>query len=341
MSDRGRKPVDEEAVLRDLARANPVPSSAVEGEADRAASRRILRRVMEASPQTEQRSVGRPTRWLTGILTAAAVTVGVALLALPQVRQGRTASPLEDAALAAAARPAPVVAAGEYLYVKRSVTERRTGVISDGSWTAFVPQVVEAWIAPDGSGRVLVTTGEPRFLTPRDRETWEAAGSPSLRGPVATRTYGPGELADPDLTDLPTDADELLRVLQARPRRAGVPDAATVFVLASDLLRQPLAPPDLRAALYQVIARLPGIDVLGPTTDPIGRQGVAVGITTRESGTLERWVLIFNAETSAVLAEQRLLLETDRSVDTPVPLRSNVELARATVSAIGRRPGAS
>lgn len=52
-----------------------------------------------------------------------------------------------------------------------------------------------------------------------------------------------------------------------------------VFVEIGDELRNRPAPVAIRVALYRTLALIPGIRLVGPTSDSVGRRGVAVGFT--------------------------------------------------------------
>ena len=57
--------------------------------------------------------------------------------------------------------------------------------------------------------------------------------------------------------------------------------------------------PALRAALYRVIAHLPGVKLLGARNDRIGRRGVAVAMT--DGSRVAEEVVLFDPATSEVL----------------------------------------
>jgi len=78
------------------------------------------------------------------------------------------------------------------------------------------------------------------------------------------------------LFSLPTDADALERRLRDGIHGAGPDDDSELFVIVGDLLRESPAPPALRKALWEVAARIPGIELVGAVTDHAGRPGVAV-----------------------------------------------------------------
>jgi hypothetical protein len=110
--------------------------------------------------------------------------------------------------------------------------------------------------------------------------------------------YGDGALAHVPLADLPTDPDALLRLLTDAEHdlRWGPPgaaaeklfgsqppdsDATVRFRLARDvvlLLTEANATPELRRALFGVLARLPGVRRRGPMRDARGRIGDGVEI---------------------------------------------------------------
>jgi hypothetical protein len=78
------------------------------------------------------------------------------------------------------------------------------------------------------------------------------------------------------LYSLPTDPKKLARELRDGINGAGNGDDRELFVIVGDLLRESPAPPALRKALYQVAAAVPGVELVGPVTDSLGRSGVAV-----------------------------------------------------------------
>jgi hypothetical protein len=75
---------------------------------------------------------------------------------------------------------------------------------------------------------------------------------------------------------LPTEVEALERRLRAGINGAGPDDDSELFVIVGDLLRESPAPPALRRALWQVAARVPGVELVGAATDMSGRTGTAV-----------------------------------------------------------------
>jgi len=192
------------------------------------------------------------------------------------------------------------------------------------TYSLLVPRTREIWVGPDGSGRIRETAGTPLFLGERDRAAWEAAGSPPVAQFARTtnRDFGPGGLAarQTDLAQLPTDGSALAAVLRARATKpSGPPVDVELFVLVGDLLRETVAPPALRAALYEVAEGITGVERVRDVTDRAGRRGVGVAMTTSHLGGTQRLLYVFNPSTHTLLGEERTLLERVSWVDAAPP----------------------
>jgi hypothetical protein len=215
------------------------------------------------------------------------------------------ATVLRQAAVATRAQPAPPrPGPGEYLYVKSE--SAYLSVFPEDMFAVLVPRVREMWVGADG-GRMRETSGKPRFLSERDRERWIAAGRPDLSESVWT-----GAVEAPPALDLPSDADVLYERLEAKSQ--GHPEGVheEMFTLLGDALRDTMlrymtATPAQRAALYEVAARIPGVELVGRVTDPIGRTGVAVAMASTDDGL--RHMLVLDPDTGELLAEEQRVLE--------------------------------
>jgi hypothetical protein len=109
------------------------------------------------------------------------------------------------------------------------------------------------------------------------------------------------------LLRLPTNVDALWQLLY---REAGRGSAAwkrhEMFTEIGDLLREDPIPAKVRAALYLVAARIPGIRLVGLTRDGIGRPALAVALNDTLYG--ERSELLFDPTTSALLGERSVVV---------------------------------
>ena len=224
-------------------------------------------------------------------------------------------------------------------------------------FSVLMPQIREIWIGTDGSGRILEKNGTPRFLSDRDREVWEAAGRPDLGGgqtsdetfqPATTgvtRVGASGVVATAapsnslfflDLSGLPTDPTELKARIESREIEGGPPGDAETFTIIADLLRETYAPPALRAALYKIAAELPGVELIGQTKDPAGRDGIAVAYTNAGP----RHELIFDPDTSVMLAERFVVTDATKEyrVDPGTVVGWAAYLSSGIVDSTSERP---
>ena len=330
--------MDEIDALRTLGRDVPPPEPA----AKRAARTALVAHAEAAANRRRWLPDGRLGLRRSRVVGALAALGLVAVLASGQLPLG----PRPDPAAAAALNHAADIAAaqqdasgdgyrytkseGAYLHGVGGGPERPNGV-----W-ALVPVSREIWIKPDGSGRLLERRGEPVWFGPADKAAWVAEGSPNLGaepfsdtrfGPTppgvdpGTPQPGPGSLYYQNVDALPTDVGALRRIIDARAASNGGATDYQRFTIVGDLLRETVAAPQLRAALYRVAAGLGGVELVGSMSDRAGRTGTAVSMTNDQSSRgLERRVLIFDPETSVLLAEEDVLLHKVDWLDGEPPL---------------------
>lgn len=301
------------ATIGRLAELAPVDDEALASESETPEARALLAEILaipvEPSPAKRPARITRrgSRRWLA-IPALGAVIGAVAVAALVTTGGNETANAaaatLRKAASVARAQTPLVPGPGQYLYT-RSVNAYTDTVVPVGgaaaAYTALVAHVREAWLGPDG-GRLYETAGPPRFLTAQDRERWIANGRPDLgQGPSENK------LPPSRTLDLPSDPDALYARLMQEASTTDNPIPVEMFTLVGDSLREVAATPAQRAALYQVAARIPGVELVGPVTDSAGRPGIAVAMTAHGI----RSTLIFDPDTSALLSEEQVALEAN------------------------------
>lgn len=308
---------EHDPLMERLAEANPVPPSDVEDEGSSATADRLLADVTggRVRPSLEP---GRSRPWKRSMVVVTALLVVIVSITFVLQRAGDAPASaselLRRTAEVAANRGAPSVE-GAYVYTKTEGEQLRTSNKGGESWSVVLPVVEEMWVAEDGSGRLRSVVGEPLFLGPRDRARWEAAGSPEFSTGVSDDAFPKGTLAYEDTSSLPTSLPGLAEELREEVTSREVPEDVAVFMRVGELLSRSDAPPAVRAALYRVAARLPGVSLIGDATDASGRAGVAVGLTYKASGARVRVLMIFDEETSALLSLERILLDRASWVD--------------------------
>jgi hypothetical protein len=250
----------------------------------------------------------RRRRWLlaTAGVAAAGIAVAFALVGVG-VKGGGNASAATQVlrhAAAVARRQAPLgkLGRGQFLYVKSVNAYLNTVVPADSpGFSVLVPHVREVWLGTDG-GLLRETDGAPTFLTSRDRTRWIAAGRP----PVASARTTETKLGPLRPLDLPADPDALYTRLKHDAAGHGDGLYEEMFTLVGDSLRETNATPAQRAALYDVAARIPGVELVGTVRDPLGRRGIAVAMRHEDDGVRE--TLVLDPSTGELLSEEQVAL---------------------------------
>jgi hypothetical protein len=343
-----------------LRSANPVKLEDIRRELDEqrlAAARAHAYATLEkAQPVAERLAAAHSPRGarrvgLLGAAAAAAAAVMVALTGLVPVLPGggepaTALSVLNAAASIAAAQPATAPGPGEYVYVKQ-----RLGVMGGPSET------VEWWIASDGSGRMRRSGAHTNGVITYEDERG-AVRRVIVKGHDRTAhdaTFGPGRFAefyekvnpgvlDGRIDELPTDPKTLKAVLLHKLREAldFNPDPATeslqMLQLLEEVLANPLAPPELRGAVYDIAAGLEGVEIKERVTDPVGRAATAIALCS--AAIPARYEVFFDPATSATLGTREVnsLPCNDVSSHGSGLGGYSVYLEQATVDSIHKRP---
>jgi hypothetical protein len=229
-------------------------------------------------------------------------------------------------AVKAASAPA---ATGAYWYTKTRLVEATVAKTSTRKY--FLPGITyaeteESWSGQTRSRTIVNENLRFSFASAAVKAKWRALGEPPLATASGTSTqratssynmtfrYSPGyKLTMAGIERLPTTAAgldmTLRRMWNSIPDKGGtdgVPDkAGTVglphptfgqyLVLWADTLLTGPTMPGTKAAMYRLLAQQPGIRIIQPVTDPLGRTGVAVA-----DG--EGYYLIIDPQTAQELA---------------------------------------
>lgn len=229
------------------------------------------------SVSTRRKRRSRRGRLALASTSAAAAILAVVVANLGGGQTSAAAAVLRHAADTAAHQSAPP--AGAVVYTHSIALVQDTAVDANGQVTNSLDRDErEIWIAPDGSGRIRETLGTNH----------------------SDERFGPGGLSREDFSHWPTSTDAVAEKLRREAEQTDVPVPLEMFVRAGDYLRETGAPPAVRAALYRVLADIPGIQLLGTVRDHNGRPGTGVAITA--SG--EQHELILDPNSSQLLGEQ-------------------------------------
>jgi hypothetical protein len=239
-----------------------------------------------------------------------------------------------------------------------------------GLWTRL--SVVKSdWYSASGSGRERTVQTLAGFLTRRDRAIAHAHGMTLAQlaaafphvtdGALGAGSVRPGVFPYWQIATagrLPTQPAALRRAVErmvaavpTNRRGSSVVDEfqaqpADLFSPISQFLSVPISP-QLRAALFRVLADLPGVELLGDKRDHLGRRGVAVAVDQGTGTNRVREELLFDPATSNVLQTDVVQLQTtkpSRGVRTP-PLPGGTVIqytdfvSRGVVGSVTQLPG--
>lgn len=336
-------------LVRELHRSEPEAPPAT-----RERARSDLMRAMQPAAVGRSRPVWRWSRppLFRSLGLGAAVAVVIALIIVADLQGGvvrpasAAATILRRAALTAEASGGPpVLRRGEYWYVHSRETQ--VGVTVEGPRGYAVGIVArgsldrQIWIGR-GVPSSLAThvVGPIQFLSARARQQWVRDGRPAqFGGPSGPLPADAFDLPYRKLLALPSNVDALWLVVK---HAAGKGNARwqrhEMFTVVGDLLREDPVPARVRAALYLVAARIPGIKMLGLTRDGIGRPALAVALNDTFNG--ERAELLFDPHTAKLLGEQQTVVKPPPAfhVKPGTVVYQSTYLSSGVVRRIGQRP---
>jgi hypothetical protein len=314
-------------IERELQGLDPVKPGELEDAAESAPATELLARIVvaEVDPaaggphpddalQPRRRARGgwwRPSlpKLLLAPIAIAVAAIVVALIWLPIGDGGKDglAAAVHSAAVSAELQPSPA-GGSPYTYLQTREVALHTSDADRRSWNVLESTTREEWVTRDGAGRLRTVVAPSRFAGSGDRAEWEGAGRPDFLalgfGPRTEDRWLAAGMLRGSVAELPTGPAALENTLrnEAEADGAELPVPAATLQLIAEDLRDPGASSALRRALYEAIRWIPGIEYLGDKTDSDGRSGVAVGVTGSVAGGQRLYSLIFDPETSQVLA---------------------------------------
>jgi hypothetical protein len=310
---------------------DPVSGPLVGPQERTADLQRILATDLPAASRARPVARRRPMLLTAGFAAAALVlfaAVGIQVMGLPQPAYAATPVPLAyvsgggdaaalltDIATRAAGAPQPVrTGVDEHLVVQ--TWSLFTEIDGDQVRTAVVPVRTESWRSPDDAGRVDVRYDEPEFPAGSSRLSWRLQGSPGGDASPHSEVFAAGQF--PTMwRGTPPTTDDLKAYLAIGHSAANGP--AETLVAVTDLARERVLTPELRAAALRAVAQLPGLAYDGTVTDRAGRSGQAFSVISDHTGLPTRHTLIVDPATGALLGYESMLTKTAGKLGVRVP----------------------
>jgi hypothetical protein len=303
---------------------DPAAGAALSTTADRADT---LRGILAHPAPAPRRPARRPM--IVAALTALVLVavVGYHVIPLPEPAYAATPALLAaaDGGGSAAQRLTAIAArAGAAPAPPRPGQDEHLVVRSWSLWTridgtqvrsAVVPDRTEIWRRPDNSGLVRTSHEAPQFPPGSSRLSWFLHGATGWSADPTTDRYPAGRF--PAMWSGPppaTGIDAWLAV--GHPRQNG---PAETLVAVTDLARERVLTPPVRAAVLRTVAALPGLTYDGTVTDRAGRPGQAYSVESDYTGLPTRYTLIVDAGTGVLLGFEQTLTTTAGKLGVQVP----------------------
>ncbi|MDN3903166.1 CU044_5270 family protein [Arthrobacter sp. YD2] len=287
--------------------------------------------VREPAPVLHPR---RPWRRAVFAVSAAAALIA-ALVAVDVVgageRPGATAEAaqvLNDAAATTIAASDPVLAPGQYLLIDTKAVYTTTTSTENGEFVWLNSQDGQVYVPADRTAEWIWNRepSEPvQFFDEASRleaerqaaqEQVPAETFPFEKQPMRARE---GRFYDSEqrilgamplqegVANAPRDPDELLELIYENTNGQGPTADEEAFITIADTLRTGVIPADLRGALYQAAALIPGVTVVDREAALDGRTGISLGM--KSSRYEARREIIIDPDTGQLIGEREILLE--------------------------------
>lgn len=272
---------------------------------------------------------GSPRRWLSparvGIAVAAAAAVlagGVVLTddggGLPIGATPAAAEVLNRVADSASrAEPLPTPGPGQVLY-RRSLNQQALGTMGNPDIPSdparLCADVHELWIPVDPDADRTMIRGGPVLPRPGNADPATMPRDPAC-GPWSSfgENLGPSEGPEgpEDAATLPTDPRQVYERYRGIGAGQGSNDAEGTLFRLEDAASSasPFLSPAQVAAIYRAMTYVPGMELLGPGTDLLGRPGIVVGRYEAARGT--RTELVFDEDSGRLLGRREVVVEPD------------------------------
>lgn len=305
----------------------------------------------EASSQPRRRLARRAVVGGAFAAGAIALTLGLVItdvVGLAGWRGGAepaAAAVLEQAGAAAIRSVDPVLAPGQYLRITTRAVSTTDGNVGDlvASYQTLMEDTLyrpadlsDEWVRQRAPGAVYRTFGAD---SERVAAAWSQAGA-DARGRTSTieraaagAFYGAPSLVGEDaLNGLPRDPYRLLNHIYRVTLGTGPSPDTEALVFIADRLRSGVVPAELRAAMYEAAALIPGVEFVDGQVTLDGRVGVAIGRDEDVWGA--RMEIIIDPETGEFIGERTVSLRDQDGI----PAGTTLEWTAVTTQVVASAP---
>lgn len=311
--------MDSLTLLRSLSEVVDDPDEAVLARGRAALFERI--RQETDAPLLPKRRAVLPRRLMLAAVGAGAVaTVLVGVNVLGAGSGGASpaaAAVLQEAAARAIQTTDPVLAPGQFLMVTTSAVSL---VSSDTAASYLVLHRDRLYIPADTADEWVWDRPVPELYETFSPASEEAAAVDFARRAAEGRDvgellraaggrfYGGEQFSQmTEFTSLPRDPGKLLERIYVLIGSTGPSREGEALVFIADALRRGTIPAELRAALFEAAAKIPGVTITDEQVTFEGATGVAIGRVESTTGT--RQEILIDPDTGQLIGERTVLLE--------------------------------
>lgn len=266
----------------------------------------------------------RPRPWLSrrstfGWAFALVIVLTGVFVMIEAISPTPTEAAIEEIAEAAEQAHPMTIPAQEFVYMRSEVIalmivprEALEGVEYQKEFLVYLlPRIRETWFGSEGTVQIRTTSQTPIFFTDRDEAVYYQAGLDQQDDIGETATLITTD--QPTARDWPRDSAELDGAIQeAAATDRGLPQTVEYLDVALDILREPLAPPELRSTTLRLIGQLPDLQIAD--TNPDGATTFGITYQAREVETRQTFTL---SPRGHLLSEQTRLLESNPQFGIP------------------------
>ncbi|MFI2104834.1 CU044_5270 family protein [Isoptericola sp. NPDC019693] len=256
--------------LRRLSAANPAAAAPLTASEETRAEE-TLGQIMTAAPRPA-RAVRARRRWWPRVAAAGTAVAAIVAAGVLGTAPASAELVLLEAADGAATQP---VGDGEYWYVHEQVTESGMGPYELGPYDREVWRSRDTLLIKDEISAALAaaehgdSTLDPSLVRVLDLSDTVEGGGPPVFGGNPQFTWD-------ELDELPTEPAALTEQLTAGMPASDHGYEWDLWSQAVSLLQGSPAGPELRRALWQILAGIPDVELIGHTPDSTGRDATAV-----------------------------------------------------------------